>query len=208
MLPQMPDQLLVIRAGPTEYDLAGRIRGTLAVPLAAAGVAAAERVAAELAASPPDALFGSDDAAAAETGRIVADGCGLRLRRVAGLANLDQGLWQGMLVDDIRRKQPRLYRQWQDNPWAVAPPEGELLEDACQRVEAALEPIARRWSGRVAIVVPAPLDRIVRWIVAGRSMGDLWDGLPTSPNCDVLPLSTQWLFSRPAGTRARQRASG
>jgi broad specificity phosphatase PhoE len=200
--------LLVIRAGPTEYDRAGRIRGTLAVPLAAAGVAAAERVAAELAASPPDALFTSDDTAAGETGRIVADGCGLKLRRVAGLANLDQGLWQGMLVDEIRRKQPRLYRQWQDNPWAVAPPEGELLEDACQRVEAALEPLVRRWSGRVALVVPAPLDRILCWIVAGRSMGDLWDGDPANPPCESLPLSAQWLATRPAAFRARQRASG
>jgi len=197
MLPQMPDHLLVIRAGPTEYDLAGRIRGTLAVPLAAAGVAAAERVSAELAASPPDALFGSDDAAAAETGRIVADGCGLRLRRVAGLANLDQGLWQGMLVDDIRRKQPRLYRQWQDNPWAVAPPEGEFLEEACQRAEAALEAIVRRHpAGRVAVVVPQPLDRIVRWIVSGESMGDLWGGEPHRPPVTEFPLAVQWRPTR------------
>ena len=204
----MPEQLLVIRAGPTEYDLAGRIRGSLPVPLAQPGVAAARLVAAELAASRPEALYASRDAAAIEAARIVAAGCGVRLRRIEGLGNLDQGLWQGMLVDDIRHKQPRLYRKWQDNPWAVAPPEGELLEDACHRVETALETIVRRHpTGRVAVVVPLPLDRIVRWIVSGRSMGDLWDGQPPGPACEPLPLAAQWHSSRQA-SRTRQRASG
>jgi broad specificity phosphatase PhoE len=203
----MPEQLLVIRAAPTAYDLAGRIRGGLAVPLAEPGVAAARAVAADLTASPPAAVYASRDVAALEAARIVAAACGLKPRRVEGLGNLDQGLWQGMLVEDIRHKQPRLYRQWQDNPWAVAPPEGELLEDACHRVAAALESIVRRHrGGRVAVVVPMPLDRIVRWIVSGRSMGDLWDGRTAEPACEPLPLAAQWR-ARPEASRTRQ-ASG
>ena len=129
----MPDHLIVIRSGPTEYDLQGRIRGTLDVPLAATGIAAAEAAAAALAPQPPDALYVAADAAARETSRPISRACGLKARPLPLLANLDQCLWQGMLVDEIRCKQPRLYRQWQDNPWAVAPPEGELLEDACGR---------------------------------------------------------------------------
>jgi broad specificity phosphatase PhoE len=193
----MPEQLLVIRAAPTAYDLAGRIRGGLAVPLAEPGVAAARAVAADLTASPPAAVYASRDVAALEAARIVAAACGLKPRRVEGLGNLDQGLWQGMLVDEIRRKQPRLHRQWQDNPWAVAAPEGELLEQACERAEAALEKLVRRHpAGRVAIVVPQPLDRIVRWIVSGESMGDLWQHDAERPPLDVLPIAAQWTPSR------------
>jgi broad specificity phosphatase PhoE len=192
----MADFLVVIRSGTTDYDLQGRIRGTLDIPLSPEGAAAAERDAAALAAAsagqPIDALYASATASAAETARIVGRALGLRPRAAAGLENLDQGLWQGMLVDDIRRKQPRLYRQWQDNPWSVSPPEGELLEDACGRVEDALVRILKRHAdGRVAVVVPSPLDQIVRWLVAGESIGDLWS-YAAERGVTELPLAAQW----------------
>lgn len=193
----MPDHLILIRAGASDYEEQGRIRGTLAVPLSAAGAVEAGTAARALAAAPPAALYASPDACARETSRMIAAACGLRPRRMATLTNLDQGLWQGMLVEEIRSKQPRLYRQWQDNPWAVAPPEGELLEEACQRAEAALEAIVRRHpAGRVAVVVPQPLDRIVRWIVSGESMGDLWGGEPHRPPVTEFPLAVQWRPTR------------
>lgn len=202
----MPDYLIVIRSGATDYDLQGRIRGTLDIPLCDAGRSDAARAAELLAAAAPEALYTSGSACAIETSRIVGAACGLRPRRLAELHNLDQGLWQGMLVDEIRRKQPRLHRQWQDNPWAVAPPEGELLEEACERVENALEKLVRRHpSGRVALVVPQPLDRIVRWLVSGESMGDLWHHEAERPPIDVLPVAAQW---KPSQRRRKQTAAG
>ena len=193
----MADFLVVIRSGATDYDLQGRIRGTLDIPLCGEGAAAAERDAADLAAAsaarPISALYAAPTACAAETARIVGRALGLRPRTAAGLGNLDQGLWQGMLVDDIRRKQPRLYRQWQDNPWSVSPPEGELLEDACGRVEDALVKLLKRHAGgRVAMVVPPPLDQIVRWLVAGESIGDLWSCATAERCVNELPLAAQW----------------
>lgn len=196
----MPDHLILIRSGATDYELQGRIRGTLDIPLSAVGLADAARAADMLAAERPDAAYVAGTACAIETARIVGAACGLRPRRIAGLHNLDQGLWQGMLVEEIRRKQPRLHRQWQDNPWAVAPPEGELLEQACERAEVALEKLVRRQpAGRVALVVPQPLDRIIRWIVSGRSMGDLWQHDAERPPLDVLPMAAQWTPVRRRG---------
>jgi phosphoserine phosphatase len=194
----VPDHLLVIRSGATEYDLQGRIRGTLDMPLAADGIAATRRAGERLAADPPTALYTAGSACAIETGRIIGLACGLKPRRVANLGNLDLGLWQGRLVDEIRETQPRLRRQWQDNPWSVAPPEGELLEDACERVEAAIEKLFKRHpSGRIALVVPQPLDAIVCWLVSGRSMGDLWSFDAEADLVAELPVAAQWRPSRP-----------
>lgn len=194
----MADFLVVIRSGATDYDRQGRIRGTLDIPLCEAGIADAQRAAAEIAARSANgagitAIYTSSAACAIETGRIVGRAIGLRPRTAADLENLDQGLWQGMLVDDIRRKQPRLYRQWQDNPWSVSPPEGELLEDACGRVEDALVKLLKRHAGgRIALVVPPPLDQIVRWLVAGESIGDLWSLDATLAAVTEIPLAAQW----------------
>jgi broad specificity phosphatase PhoE len=189
----MPDSLIVIRAGATDFELQGRIRGAVDIPLCSAGGAEAEHAATLLAGLPAIAIYTSEELCAAETSRIVGGAMGLKPRGVSRLHNLDQGLWQGLLVDEIRRKQPRLYRQWQDNPWAVAPPEGELLEEACERVEEVLEKLLRRYTeGRVAIVVSEPLDRLVCWLVAGESMGDLWARDPHGEPLREIPMASQW----------------
>ena len=171
----------MIRSGATDYELQGRIRGAVDIPLCGAGVTEAEQTASLLLTAPPVAIYSSEELSAVETSHIIGRALGLRPRTLPNLQNLDLGLWQGMLVEDIRRKQPRLSRQWLDNPWAIAPPDGELVEEACDRVEAA-----------VALVVPAPLDRIVRWLVAGEAMGDLWTRDPRPEPPTELPVAAQW----------------
>jgi len=189
----IPDSLIMIRSGATDYELQGRIRGAVDIPLCGAGVTEAEQTASLLLTAPPVAIYSSEELSAVETSHIIGRALGLRPRTLPNLQNLDLGLWQGMLVEDIRRKQPRLSRQWLDNPWAIAPPDGELVEEACERVEAALERLLRRHAdGRVALVVPAPLDRIVRWLVAGEAMGDLWTRDPRPEPLTELPVAAQW----------------
>ena len=206
----MPDHLIVIRAGATDYDLQERIRGTLDMPLSMEGVAAATRAGERLAADPPTAIYASADEAAEETAWIIGSACGMKPKHLPNLGNVDMGLWQGRLVEEIRDTQPRLNRQWQDTPWSVAPPEGDLLEDACERVEAAIEKIFKRHpGGTVAMVVPRPLDAIVTWLVSGRSMGDLWRFDAAADLVDVLPVAAQWQPPRPgtAVTPANQLES-
>jgi len=206
----VPDHLIVIRAGATDYDLQGRIRGTLDMPLSTGGAAAAKRAGERLVADPPTAIYASADETAEETARIIGSACGMKPKHLSNLGNVDMGLWQGRLVEEIRDTQPRLHRQWQDNPWSVAPPEGELLEEACERVEAAIEKIFKRHpGGTVAVVVPRPLDAIVTWLVSGRSMGDLWRFDAAADLVDVLPVAAQWQPPRPgmAVTPANQLES-
>ena len=123
----MADLLVVVRAGTTDFDLQGRIRGNLDIPLSPGGAVAALTAAHELSAAPPLALYTSTAACAMETATIVAAALRLPPRRVPNLPNIDQGLWQGMLVEEIRRRQPRLAWHWEADPWKVAPPDGELV---------------------------------------------------------------------------------
>ncbi|MFM1902418.1 MAG: Phosphoserine phosphatase 1 [Planctomycetota bacterium] len=190
----MPDHLLVIRSAATDYERQGRVRGSLDVPPSAEGLADVAAVADRLSATPPEAIYTAPTACGIQSGRILGNRFGIQSKRIDLLANLDLGLWQGKLVADIRRLQPRLYRQWQDDPWTVAPPEGELLEDARSRVEEALEKLFKRHpTGRIAVVVPAPLDAVVRWLVAAAPLGDLWQRDPAADPLSVLPVAAQWL---------------
>ena len=63
----MPDSLIVIRAGATDFELQGRIRGAVDIPLCSAGVAEADHAAKLLTGSPAIALYTSEELCAAET---------------------------------------------------------------------------------------------------------------------------------------------
>lgn len=189
----MPDHLTVIRSAPTDYELQGRVRGSLDVPACPEGLAEARALATRLAATPLAGIYASPSTCALETARIIAAPHGQQPRRVDLLANLDLGLWQGKLVAELRRQQPRVYRQWQDDPWSVVAPEGETLEEARGRVEKALERIFKRHrEGRVAVVVPAPLDALISWLVSGQPLGDLWLPDPQRESAVDLPVAAQW----------------
>jgi probable phosphoglycerate mutase len=90
--------------------------------------------------------------------------------------NLDHGLWQGMLVDDVKTKQPKVYRQWLEQPETVCPPQGETVSAAKQRVQAALVKLVKKHKPdeMVALVVPEPLASIVRHVLRHDELGDLW----------------------------------
>lgn len=202
----MADFLLLIRSGKTAYDQEGRIKGTLDIPLSPAGIEEARSFAdravrmldphppgVSSAAKPLRRLFASPARCARETAEIVGRRLGLKSQACPGLGNLDHGLWQGLRVDEIEERQPRLHRQWLENPWSVAPPEGELLDECCDRVAAALERIVkRRGQGGIAIVVPEPLERVIRWVVAGEPVGDLWRPVDGEEGVRLLSLAEQW----------------
>lgn len=189
----MPDHLIVIRSPATDYEDQGRVRGTLDVPPTTVGLEDFRTTAAILAASPLEAIYTAPTACAVEAGRIIGNLCGRVAKPLKQLANVDLGLWQGKLAHEIRRQQPRIFRQWQDDPWSVIPPEGELLDEARVRVESVLERIVRRHrTGRVAVVLPPPLDALVRWLVAGEPLGDLWQPDPARSAPATLPMAAQW----------------
>ena len=197
----MADLLVVIRTGPTDYDLQGRIRGNLDIPLAPAGLAAARDTCRDLAAAPPVALYTSPTICAVETAELIGASLGLVPRRVPLLVGLDLGLWQGMLVSEIRRRQPRLARQWEEDPWRVVPPDGEPLAAARDRINQAIGKIVARHAGeRVAVVVPQPLDRIILALMTGEPAGDLWEVSASGDAAVELPVAP--LPARPSLTAA------
>ncbi len=193
----MPDYLVVIRSASTDYELQGRVRGSLDIPPSAEGLSGVEAIANRLAAAAPEAIYSAPTACALETARIIGSRFGVVPKKLDRLANIDLGLWQGKLVDEIRRLQPTVHRQWQDDPWGIAPPEGEFLEEALERVEEALDRIAKRHPrGRVAVVVPFPLDSLIRWLVAREPLDDLWECDPEREPMVELPIAAQWQTTR------------
>ena len=183
----MTAKVVLIRPGSTDYLEQKLIQGTLDVPLNAEGNAEVQRLIADLRPLYLDAIYTSESEPAVQTAEAIAEVFDLKCRKLDRLQNLDHGLWQGMAIDEIRRKQPKVYRQWQDAPECVCPPQGETLEAADDRVRAAMAKLMKRHkNGVIGLVVPEPLASLVRRYFTHGELGDLWQATQERGNLEVL----------------------
>jgi broad specificity phosphatase PhoE len=169
-------QILLIRPGTTEYDQQGRVQGTLDIPLCEDGRQEVDTMVNQLRDQPITAVYSSPSQSAQQTAEALAVSRDLKVKTVDKLENLDHGLWQGMLVSDVKAKQPKVYRQWQEQPETVCPPQGETLSDAKERVQSVLAKRVKKHKseGLLAVVVPEPLASVIRKVLRQDDWGDLW----------------------------------
>jgi probable phosphoglycerate mutase len=182
-------QIVLIRPGATTYDQQGRIQGVLDVPLCDEGANEVARVCRELAPLGLEVIYTAEGERTVQTASAISEALGIKMKKVENMQNLDHGLWQGMLVEDVKRKQPRVYRQWQEQPDSVCPPEGEMVSEARQRVRNALKGLLKKHKeGVVGLVVPEPLASLVRAHLLQSQVGDLWRACVEHGTWDVIPV--------------------
>lgn len=168
-------QLVLLRPGSTDYDHQSRIQGVLNIPLSEAGQKQAAEAAEKLQIYIPKALYCSPCRSAEETAAIIGQKLELKPKSIDRLQNVNLGLWQGMLVEEVRIKQPKVYKQWQEHPETIQPPDGEMLATAIDRAMEAVEKLARKHrSGTIALVIPEPLATLIQHRIQGIPCSDLW----------------------------------
>jgi phosphoserine phosphatase len=183
-------QIYLIRAGQTEFDRQGRVQGTLDIPVCEDGRREVSVLVDELSKKPIEAVYAGPSQAAQQTADALAASLGAKPKTIELLQNLDFGLWQGMLVSEVKSKQPKVYRQLQEQPDSVCPPQGETVPSARQRVQTALAKIIKRHKsdGMVAIVVPEPLTSIFRQVLRNDDLGDFWQNGQGNPPWELLEV--------------------
>lgn len=169
-------RILLVRPGVTEYDQQGRIQGTLDIPLCEDGRRQVEGISGEVCGQAPAAVYASPCESCQQTAAMLARLCDQKPKTLEKLHNLDHGLWQGMLVSDVKTKQPKVYRQWQEQPETVCPPQGETVLAAKSRVAEVLKKLIKRHKGQQAIIVvaPEPLASVVRHVLLQDALTDFW----------------------------------
>ena len=183
-------QLLLIRPGITEYDQQGRVQGTLNIPLCEDGRQEVEKMVAELRGQTIAVIYTSPSQSAEQTAECLGETLDVKVKTIDKFENLDHGLWQGMLVSDVKAKQPKVYRQWQDQPENVCPPQGETLGEAKTRVAAAMTKLLKKHKadGVFAVVAPEPLASVIRNVVRHDGWGDLWHSAAETPRWQLIEV--------------------
>jgi broad specificity phosphatase PhoE len=167
--------LTLIRCGENTWDAEGRLHGRSDLPLSIAGRASVSSDVTVLAGRRLAAVYHPPDDAAAETAQIVARAVGARAKSAADLIEASLGVLEGLSAQVFAERFPKRYKQWQDDPLSLSPPDGEDLADARSRLFAAIGRLARRArSDEVALVLhPLSLGFLRCWL-ADRPPTDVW----------------------------------
>ena len=185
-------QIVLIRPGATVLDEQNRVQGVLDVPLTDRGWAEVAELAEKLAGASWAALYCGPSENAVRTAETVGRTLGLRPRRVDELRNLDQGLWQGLQVDELKRRHLKVFRQWLDDPCTVCPPLGEPVFDALTRIKGALKPLVKRHRDEaIGLVACEPIARIIACLLRRDPRVQLTDHVPTG-GFERIEVAPEW----------------
>lgn len=132
-------KLLVMRHGETTFNHQRKFYGKTDVSLDETGVKQAEIVSKKLKNESLDAIIRSNMRRTAETAKpIIADHPNADLYVDSGFDEMSFGDWEGMDANQIEAADPQNWQRWLDQPFKVAPGNGESYETFKVRVTQAM----------------------------------------------------------------------
>ncbi|MCH7687458.1 MAG: histidine phosphatase family protein [Planctomycetes bacterium] len=182
-------EIVLIRPGCTDFDEQKRIQGTLDLPLNSRGQEQVQQLVEQLHDIPLEAIYTSESDPAKATAEAIGDSLAVPVKINEGLINLNQGLWQGLQVDEVRRKYPKAFKQWQESPETICPPEGETISDALIRIKKTIKKPIKRHKV-FGIVASEPLMSLISCLIENREME-----IPVSCVCVDEPQSIEILHT-------------
>lgn len=157
-------RLVLVSSAATGWDAAGRLLGRASVNATdeALGSFHAEvrgGLIETLAGGPVDLVLSGTEDSVLATAAIVSEAAPCKSKSLDGLANVDLGLWQGALLEELEGRCPSIYRGWRDQPASIRPPQGESIGDAADRaIEAVRRAVEKSKNEHVrAVVVVRPM---------------------------------------------------
>ena len=185
-------RILIIHPGCTDYDEQERIQGSLDIPLSQRGNNEVVLLIEQLQDQQIEMIYAPPCQPAEQTASAISGKLEIKLKKLDRLQNLDQGLWEGMLIEDVKLKQPKVYKQWQEQPENVCPPGGEMLGEAAERVRVTMTKLLKKHkSGTIAIVTPEPLATLLRHFISNEELGDLWKAVNKHGQWEVLEVEPE-----------------
>lgn len=151
----------LVRHGATTWNHSKRAQGQADIDLNETGHRQAIATAEELSHVPVDAVYASDLVRAYKTAEPIARAHGLEVRTDPAFREIDQGEWEGLRVDEIRRRWPEL---WGPARHYSARPGGESPAEVRARALEGLANVVRAHPDGHVVVVSH--GGTIRWVSA------------------------------------------
>ena len=160
----MTTTILLVRHGQTDSNITGFYMGRSNEDLNEAGYTQAHRLSSRLASLAIASVYTSPLRRAYATATTLAEPHKLEPKVLDDLIEIRFGDWQGLHMDEIKRRWPELWQQWRIDPSKLTLPNGENLREVTERAVRAFERVVETNRGKQAII--ATHDVIVKVLVA------------------------------------------
>ena len=147
-------KILLVRHGHVEGIKPERFRGRTELPLTRRGALEAQAVARRITSAwRPVKVYTSPMQRCVETGRAIANACGIESEAIDHLNDVDYGAWQSRAYDEIEQNDPQAFGSWFATPHLVRFPNGEALQDMVARAADALRLVLERHVEDIVVLV-------------------------------------------------------
>ena len=146
-------QVIIVRHGETEWNIAGIRQGHLDSRLTGKGIAQAKALGQRLAREKFSALYSSDLGRAVETAQEISRVTGHEIVTDERLRERHLGIFQGLSGAEIDAKHPEERRQFRTMGPDYVIPGGESMRQQVERNVAILDELAHRHVGETVVVV-------------------------------------------------------
>ncbi|MEQ8767603.1 MAG: histidine phosphatase family protein [Planctomycetota bacterium] len=151
-------RIILVRDALSQWQVEARLQGSLDIPLSLEGMQETSRIAQKLEGLGKAHLYSGRGQTSRETAEAVSERLGVKVRSLDDLEEVNLGIWQGLLLSDIKSKYRRAYRAWRDDPTVMTPPSGEDIRQAARRAARAINDIVKKLDeDDVAVFILPPL---------------------------------------------------
>ena len=150
---QLITTILLVRHGQTNANATGFYTGWSDEDLNELGYTQARRLSARLASMPIASIYTSPLRRAYTTAAILAEPHKLELTVLDDLIEIQLGDWQGLHMDEIKKRWPKLWQQSRTDPSELTMPNGESYRQVTERAVRALKMVAEANRGKQAAIV-------------------------------------------------------
>ncbi|MCB9855131.1 MAG: histidine phosphatase family protein [Phycisphaerales bacterium] len=183
--------LILVKAGQTEWQAQGRLVGDTDLRLNEAGHRQAAALAAAMADMKPSIVHCGKDEPSRETAEIIGNELNLKVKSSDALREMDLGHWEGLTIEQFRERFGKVYKQWRNDPLAVESPNGESVAAVIARMKKAIGKIVKKSGDRpVALVVGGYAFAALRCSFLDGEFAEFWKYLETDQEPQLIQYAT------------------
>lgn len=144
---------LLVRHGFSKGNKEKRFSGQMDLELDDVGLAQAESVSEYISENfKVDSIYSSDLSRAYHTVLPLANKLNITIQKDKSLREVDVGLWQGKLIDEVKKEFPKSFEKYRLNPGLSKFDGGESYLDAMERGIKTIQKIAKENDGKTVII--------------------------------------------------------
>ncbi|WP_428910551.1 histidine phosphatase family protein [Niallia sp. Krafla_26] len=178
--------LYIVRHGETEWNKEGRIQGRLNSSLTENGRQVARLLGERLRDVDFFRVISSPSERTRETTELIIGDRGLLYETADGIMEMDMGPWQGLLMDEIRKRYADQYDCFRNRPEDYLNEEAESFIDMYKRAEKFLSTLLESGdTGNLLVVSHGLFIKSLFLVIKGIPINDFW----TIPTVDGASLS-------------------